>query len=100
MAYEANMPTLPVAPIIVTFDMMIEHGDVLSVDCTLLRLPKPPSSTPLPHGRRMSTVSLLPSGTEPVPATTGRYSLRNIDTWPSTSWDEVAESAPTGHRSP
>jgi len=40
----------------------------------------------------MSAVSLLPSGPEPVPAATGRHSLRNFDTWPSTSWDEVSTS--------
>ena len=77
-----------------------KNGDVFSVDCTFLRSPRHSSSAPLPHGRRMSAVSLLPSGPEPVPAATDRHSLRNFDFWPSTSWDEVSQSERTGSRRP
>gem|GEM_PF-6699028 len=40
----------------------------------------------------MFTVSLLPSGPEPVPATTGRSFLRRCDIWPPTSQDRVSTS--------
>lgn len=65
---------------------------MFSVDRSFLPFPKASFSTPQPHGRRMFTVSLLPSGPEPVPATTGRSSLRRCDTWPSTSQDRVSTS--------
>ncbi|OQC68670.1 MAG: hypothetical protein BWX50_01174 [Euryarchaeota archaeon ADurb.Bin009] len=91
----ANMPTFPVAPRIVTFAMEIAVGDVSSVDRAHQHSPLHPSSTPQPHGRRTSTVSLLPSGPEPVPAARGRRPLRGFDTSPPTSWDEAS---PSGHR--
>ena len=65
---------------------------MLSVDRSLQPFPRVSFSTPQPHGRRMFTVSLLPSGPEPVPATTGRSFLRRCDTWPSTSQDRVSTS--------
>jgi hypothetical protein len=51
--------------------------------------PPTPFSAPQPYGRRMSTVSLLPSGPETLSAAEGRLSLRSIDPSPPTSWDEV-----------
>ena len=63
---------------------------MLSVDRPFQPFPRVPFSTPQPYGRRMFTVSLLPSGPEPVPATTGRSFLRRCDNWPSTSQDRVS----------
>jgi hypothetical protein len=54
-----------------------------------------PFSTPLPRGRRMFTVSLLPSGPEPVPVTAGRRSLRSVDPCPPASQDEASTSGRT-----
>jgi len=74
----------------------LKDGDTFSVDCTFQPLLKHPSSAPQPRGRRMFTVSLLPSGPQPVSATTGLYPLRGFDPCPPTSQDEVSTS---GHNS-
>ena len=60
-------------------------------------LPQPaqPSSTPLPRGRQMSAVSLLPSGPGPVPAAAGLRPLRSFDPCPLTSQDEASSSGCT-----
>jgi len=71
-------------------------GDTFSVDRTYLRSPPTPFSAPRPHGRRMFTVSLLPSGPGPFPATAGRRPLRGFDPCPPTSWDEVSTKEDNG----
>jgi len=80
--------------------MEIAVGDASSVDRAHKHSPLDPSSTPQPHGRRTSTVSLLPSGPEPVPAARGRRPLRDVDPSPPTSWDEVSPSGYSGSSRP
>jgi len=80
--------------------MKVAAGGTSSVDRARKHSPLHPFSTPQPHGRRTSTVSLLPSGPEPVPAAKGRRPLRGFDPFPPTSWDEVSPSGRNGSCKP
>ena len=93
MVSAAYWPTRPVAPTIATFAIRIRIlGTCYRSTGHCDPFQRVPFSTPHPCGRRMFTVSLLPSGPEPFPATTGRSSLRRCDTWPPTSLDRVSTS--------